>query len=153
MRSRNNKEVRRSIWKNDNSLEKFRKIYPTSTDEWIKKNLIRPNNKLAKFLIENGWEYWESYLTVEEEHGYTHSFAKKVDGPLYLRFKWFLDSMFCDYFQVGSLHAHFDYYPKDKYWHPIGFMEISPILKRHLPELKNFETQIVTAMKSQKPLE
>lgn len=146
-----NTVIKRPTWNKENSITTLKKVYPKMPLKEVKRK-VKENNKVAKYLKENGWSFWDSVRIVE--HGYTLTFKKfgklKQNRPLF--FSWYWDNQGAEDFYIGTLWSSFDYFPTDKFWHSYISFEVGPILPNTLERLSLYEKQMIKANKTQKEI-
>jgi len=109
---------------------------------------MKENNRVAKFLIENGWEYCDSCCIWET--GYTLSFRKVAEDiqNKYIFFQWHWSDHGSDFFW-GNMRGFFNYVKKPTP-HPTMHAEIDAILIEDLENLPQYEAQLKKALKTQR---
>lgn len=130
-------------WEEANVKSAYEKMFGKSSDR-----IVIQNENTKKFLLDNGWSFWDSCYVWE--HGWTLTFEKYVDGiRLIFDFHW-LDE--CQVYWWGRMRACYKYFPDDKYLCPIGHFEIDSIIQRFLNVdiFSKMEENLISAIKSQK---
>jgi hypothetical protein len=138
-------------WKKDNSLANLKKYYPNAKPKMLKQFLTE-NSKLEKFLVKNGWKYWDSCNIWE--HGFTLTFVKKKDGTQKrnMYFSWYWDNQGGDEFYFAEMRNYCELYPRDELSTPGLTAEIRYITARHIKDIAKFEDALFRAVAYQAPI-
>ena len=140
-------DIKRPIWEEDNSDERVESLFPGKYNISYRSALRIKNEDLRLKLIEMGWEYWDCPYIWEQ--GPTWSFTKIIDG-IKIWFDWYYHSE-CPDGEIhwrGSMHGAYDFYPTDKYYHPYGQFDITPIHERDWLNMNKFQEQMIRVLKS-----
>ncbi len=140
-------------WEDANNVNIFTDMLNSNMSR--KEGLVRvkANNKIAKYLINNGWQFCDSYHSVET--GYNLCFSKPTgfnSSHLYaafIRFNWYWDNCGGDDFMRGDMSTFFNYHPDYKYLGPVGHFEINDILEHNLKDSNKYAMRLIWAMTSQ----
>lgn len=149
--------IKLPTWAESNNVTLFTNVFKYDMKRKDAIERVKANDKVAKFLNKNGWEFTEGGCVTE--HGYVLNFRKptgitkvgKEPHP-YLCFGWYWDNCGGPDFWRGDLWTAYSYDREFKYLGPVGFFEIHDILQRNLKDLYQYESQLIHALISQNPI-
>ena len=139
------KTIKRPKWKTANGPSTLKKMHLD-----IVKGSRKENQRIADFLVANGFEFWDTACIADYEwdfEGYTITFRKQVgERIVWFSWHWVNEQSF---YWTADLRCSLNLMPGDKFYHPYLHNEVSGITEQtlaHVPTYANFVLRGVEAV-------